>query len=612
MIDVVAISRLWLNASLWMLMGVSAWATAADSAAQPLPNPLSIARSGFYTDVSAQGSYWFDASGQAAVEVAAATPERFVRTGTRSWPLDGQNALWVRFTLPPLVGPDRWYLDNAAPVTDRLSLYVLTKDGWQAQVAGDKIPVVQWPSPERMPTFRLPTSASDNTEFLLRIDNQFSTTPRLRLWRDGDLSQVRESEYLLLGGFFALAALIVVASFGQAIAYRDKVFAWFGGYALMTALSQAALTGMLAQFVLQDNPWLVDRLVYICPMLAGVLALWFVREVSDLRKSTPWLYQTAFWFGVAGIAFLGVFLVSPEQSVFAIYNLFLSAVFVFVVGALALAARRGDPYAIWMLLGFSFLIGGSMLVVLRNLELLPAQFFVLNGPVIGAAVALPAGYWVVQARARKLFVAQARANALESNDPLTGLFNTRSFDFRLPITLTRANSSAFSGGLLVMEIGNIDRLVADAGDEWRDRAVVVAAARLRDLARDVDMLARVGPARFALVIEGPVARSEVANLAARAIARGLQQSSNLPRGHSLQFHVAALLMPEHGTDATELMQVARTLLKQIAKNPSRKVRFPDTPHTSGLPKAFDASRLDDMQRDAERALGPESGSPSRL
>lgn len=609
MTEFASTARRWLKAGLWVLMAVTAWANAADSTTKPPPTPLSIARSGLYTDVSAQGSYWFDVSGKATVEAAAATPERFVRTGMRSWPLDGQNALWVRFTLPPLIGPDRWYLDNAAPTTDRLSLYVLTKDGWQAQEAGDKIPVVQWPAPERMPTFRLPTSASGNTEFLLRMDNQFSTTPRLRLWRDGDLSQVRESEYMLLGGFFALAALIIVASFGQAITYRDKVFAWFGGYALMTALSQAALTGMLAQFVLHDNPWLVDRLVYICPMLAGVLALWFVREVSDLRKSTPWLYQTAFWFGVAGIAFLGVLLVSPEQSVFAIFNLFLTAIFVFVVGALALAARRGDPYAIWMLLGFSFLIAGSMLVVLRNLELLPAQFFVLNGPIIGAAVALPACYWVVQARARKIFVAQARANALESNDPLTGLFNARSFDFRLPITLTRSNSSAFSGGLLVMEIGNMDRLAAEAGDEWRDRAVVVAAARLRDLARDVDMLARVGPARFALVVEGPVTRSEVADLAARAIARGLQQSSNLPPGQSLQLHVAALLMPEHGTNANELTQIAQTLLKQIAKNPSRKVRFPDTPHTSGLPKAFDASRLNDMQRDAERALGPETGSP---
>jgi diguanylate cyclase (GGDEF)-like protein len=573
--------------------------------AQPAAGTIQIAPAGLYTDVSAQAGFWFEPAGRASVEAVAETPHVFATTGTRSWPLQAGNALWARVVLPPMAGPDRWYLDNASPATDRTTVYVRSADGWQATEAGDKVAVSTWPSPERMPTFRLPVSATAPTEVLVRIENQFNTTPRLRLWRDGDLTQVREGEYLLLGGFFALALVIVLGCATQAVLYRDKVFAWFGGYALMLAGAQAALTGLLGQFILTDNPWLLDRSVYIAPMLATTLALWFIREVTDLRTSAAWLYQTAFWFGALGLGFLAWFLVTPEQSVFSLYNLYIVSAFVFVIGALALAARRGDPYALWFLLGFGVLMAGSGLVILRNLEILPAHFFVLNAPIISAAMALPICYWVAQTRARALFVAQARANALQSDDPLTGLANRSRFEQRLPNTLIRANSRAVNGALLLIEVANLSQLVKESGDEWRDKAMVVAAARLRDLARDVDLLARVGPAQFGLIMEGPVNRAEAADAAARAVARGLQQSSNLPHGQSLNLHVAVLMMPEHGSEPDELLRAGEQLLERIRRQPQRKVLFPDAPTTSGLPKAFDPKALDEMQREAEAALGPD-------
>jgi diguanylate cyclase (GGDEF)-like protein len=569
---------------------------------------IQVARAGLFTDVSAQAPFWFDASGQAAIEAVARQSALFSTTGTRSWPLQAGNALWAKVVLPPLRGPDRWYLDNASPSTDRITLYVNTADGWQAIEAGDKVPLVRWPSPERMPTFRLPTSATESTEVFVRIENQFSTTPRLRLWRDGDLTQVRESEYLLLGAFFALTLIVVLSCAAQAVAYRDKVFAWFGGYALMLAVAQAALTGLLGQFILTDNAWLLDRAVYIAPLTATVMALWFIREVTELRSSAGWLYQTAFWYGAAGFGFLSWFLVTPEQLTFSLYNLYITSAFVFLLGALALATKRGDPYAPWFLLGFGIQATGAGLVILRNLEILNAQFFVQNAPIISAAIALPICYWAAQNRARALFVAQARANALETKDPLTGLANRQSFEFRLPITLARANSQAVNGALLMMEVANLDDLARDAGEEWREKSLVVAAARLRDLSRDVDLLARVGTAQFALLMEGPVNRTEAADAAARAVARGLQQSSNLPPGQSLTLHVAILMLPEHGSEPSELLRTADAVLRRIRRRPQRKVQFPDAPVSSGLNKPFDPKFLDDLQREAEAALGPDSGS----
>ncbi len=569
---------------------------------------IQVARAGLFTDVSAQAPFWFDSSGQAAIEAVARQSALFSVTGTRSWPLQAGNALWAKVVLPPLRGPDRWYLDNASPSTDRITLYVNTADGWQAIEAGDKVPLVRWPSPERMPTFRLPTSATESTEVFVRIENQFSTTPRLRLWRDGDLTQVRESEYLLLGAFFALTLIVVLSCAAQAVAYRDKVFAWFGGYALMLAVALAALTGLLGQFILTDNAWLLDRAVYIAPLTATVMALWFIREVTELRSSAGWLYQTAFWYGAAGFGFLSWFLVTPEQLTFSLYNLYITSAFVFLLGALALATKRGDPYAPWFLLGFGIQATGTGPVILRNLEILNAQFFVQNAPIISAAIALPICYWAAQNRARALFVAQARANALETKDPLTGLANRQSFEFRLPITLARSNSQAVNGALLMMEVANLDDLARDAGEEWREKSLVVAAARLRDLSRDVDLLARVGTAQFALLMEGPVNRTEAADTAARAVARGLQQSSNLPPGQSLTLHVAILMLPEHGSEPGELLRTADAVLRRIRHRPQRKVQFPDAPVSSGLNKPFDPKFLDDLQREAEAALGPDSGS----
>jgi heme A synthase len=54
-------------------------------------------------------------------------------------------------------------------------------------------------------------------------------------------------EYLALGLTFAALLLLIATCLAQSIVYRDRVYAWYALYALVTALAVAAYTGAAAR-----------------------------------------------------------------------------------------------------------------------------------------------------------------------------------------------------------------------------------------------------------------------------------------------------------------------------------------------------------------------------
>jgi diguanylate cyclase (GGDEF)-like protein/PAS domain S-box-containing protein len=152
--------------------------------------------------------------------------------------------------------------------------------------------------------------------------------------------------------------------------------------------------------------------------------------------------------------------------------------------------------------------------------------------------------------------AQARIHRLAHHDPLTGLENRHALGMRLERQLAQARRTGQPLAVLFIDLDHFKKINDSLGHQAGDELLVGAAARMKDLLRDVDALARLGGDEFIIVLCGPLSPDSVSAVAVRLVA-SLQQPYYL---NGITAHsgasVGVALFPEDGHDADTLLRHA--------------------------------------------------------
>ncbi|PQO95663.1 diguanylate cyclase [Massilia phosphatilytica] len=152
--------------------------------------------------------------------------------------------------------------------------------------------------------------------------------------------------------------------------------------------------------------------------------------------------------------------------------------------------------------------------------------------------------------------AQARIHRLAHHDPLTGLENRHALGMRLEQQLAQARRTRQPLAVLFIDLDHFKKINDSLGHQAGDELLVSAAARMKDLLRDIDALARLGGDEFIIVLCGPLSPDSVSAVAVRLVA-SLQQPYRLAgtTAHS-GASVGVALFPEDGQDPDTLLRHA--------------------------------------------------------
>ncbi|MCJ0763877.1 sensor domain-containing diguanylate cyclase [Variovorax terrae] len=544
----------------WVLAGCFSVAWAA---------PIEVDAAASELDVTAQTDYWIDHTGQLdAATVAVLAPSLpFEPSASTLTHRLGDGALWQRLVLQPLPAGQRWFLQVSFHGLDQVGLFYQDADGhWVAQRAGDRVAVDDWAIRDRTPVFALDTAAAPR-EYWLRIANwPIPVGARLLLLREDELTAWRNGGNLLLGAYFGLALLVVYVGALSARQYADRAFAAYCLYASMATMVQVCFTGIGGLFLWPHSPWWNNAAPFIFSMLSCAAGGLLLREVCSIHRLSPaldrfvlaWVAFGPLW-GVAYVAW-------PSSAGFGVLALYQVACLVLVLTICFWCHRNGERWALRFGLSFLPVLVTAPFPILRNQGLLPASFLTQYALAIGAALEIPLQLWMLSRRAREISEAGIRANAMETQDPLTGLPPRGMLLFRLRDALKRARRDSRRCAMLVINLANHAEILAGHGREAADRALVLAGARLMRVARDVDTVSRIDLAQFAMLMEGPVTSEQAAAMATQVVARGLNPSLKLPGGVTLKFHVTCMLAPDPGlADSDDAESCLMRLSHELAR-----------------------------------------------
>jgi len=581
-----------LRAGLTLLL-LCGWFAAA---AQAQPAPVQLSDTQVLLEAQGLAGAWVDPRGTATIEqVQQGGPALFQPArADQIQSLGAAGALWLHYRLVRGRN-DRngWLMVFPMPLLDLVTIYQQDARGqWLSQTAGDTIAVAAWPEPGRYPHFRLDLAPGQVRDVYVRIKHLTAADFPIQLISESAYDQRIQIEYLGLGLTFGALMLLIATCLAQSLVYRDRVYAWYALYALVTMLGVSAYAGVAAHLIWPGFGALGDSPSACLAILAAAAALLFVRNLTGISARHPVIDEMAYWAGLAGIVLAATFPMLEKSVGLMALAAYLAATSLTNIWIAWTGWRRGDIVGAWVLVAyFPFAVAVGM-AVLRLFGWLPVSFGTQYAVVVATAAQMPLLLVALNIRSRERHGAEIREQALSSQDALTGLLAPHLFHDRLRQVVARHKRDKENAAVVFIDLVNYPRIKHHYGSSVAEQSLLRSVIKLRRLLRDVDTVSRIGEARFGLILEGVTSRIAVTDRAARLIAAGLMPLKGLKPDVTLQFHIAAVLLDERMSEVPELVDALDGLLGGMSPRTRRPIRFLEPEATRPAPMVSDSSPLE--------------------
>ena len=486
-----------------------------------------------------------------------------------------QSVWWLKIDFQrPAAGAPEWLLEVAFPQLDRIDFF--GADG-EHFVAGDTLPASMRPIMHRhfvFPLFSARTNAAiipsgDNSSpvettatIYLRIASEGILIVPLTLWQSTAFHTDAQSSYVLLT--FLYGAILMLGLFNLLLFkdFGDYVYLSFALYTFSIVFAQFSVNGFAAEMLWPRLPEWGNIAPLIGAAICGCFGLLFVRRFLDTSRTAP-LFDGAI-LAFAGLFGLGVFtpfFLSPPMVSIQLSFVATGGLLVALLAAVQ-AARHGSISAGWFLLASAPLFVAVTCTVLRNINILPVNFFTLHA--VRISIVFHA-FILSYALAQRISATQRERDALQSDaiktrqelvdtlkrseqqldsrvtertealeqanarlrenerqlkdaahsDPLTGLANRLLLDVHLQQAIQTARRDKTSFALLLIDLDKFKPVNDTYGHAIGDDVLRTVAQRLRKTVREMDTVARLGGDEFVIVLRSVGSHSDIEAVASK-------------------------------------------------------------------------------------------------
>lgn len=305
--------------------------------------------------------------------------------------------------------------------------------------------------------------------------------------------------------------------------------------ALMYLLA-AVGTAVVASVAIPNAPLHGEHAV---PVLAGIAYAAALGVFFGFERLPRWGIH-ALLLGVTALISWAVYASSEAGSPYTVFYVWVAVYAAFFFGPLGTALQIGG-----MLVGY-----GAALIALGSDATTPMLHWVL------AASALVLLAVAIEALTSRLTRLLARMSEVGRADSVTGLYNAAAFTEMLANEVERARRSGNRLGVVICELDDFATLSSGPLPAHQQQLLASVGALFRDTPRQIDMCARLGSARFAMLL--PYTDEHGAYLLSERL-RG--RVAPLDGGRTrMSFGVAGF--PRSGANAHSVFQAAEAALAE--------------------------------------------------
>ncbi|MBK1691779.1 sensor domain-containing diguanylate cyclase [Ectothiorhodospira mobilis] len=496
--------------------------------AWPAPLPL---EAGERIPLGPHAAVYLDPQGHSDPQALLADPDtRFRPLGTHAFNLGmAPGVLWVAFQLDPGGAPGARILNLDNPLFEHVTLFTRGPGGhWHEAGRNPSV----GPSGELRPAWRhsFRIAAMEGvSRHLLRIDSGQALRFHAEIQTPAGHRAQSNHFWLAQGFYHGVILALALYNLFLFLTLRDTSYAWYIAFVLSTAAYFLFQRGLHLEFLPQVPIPVTHELMFTALALMSVFGLQFTRRFLITRRRDPALDRLLRLLLPAPL--LGVALslwAGPAAGVLFFSLAGLAAiVLILTAAARALWLHRFTPAA-YLLGAWSVLILGMVVFILAALGWLPNNGLTYYGAQVGSALetvllSLALADRIRALRAEREALAR-RGDQLERitlTDELTGLFNRRHLERRLPEMVAGARRRGDPLSVLLIDADDFKRINDTHGHPVGDQVLIRLGQALADSVRRGDTLCRYGGEEFVALLPGADARTAgaVARRMLRAVSR---------------------------------------------------------------------------------------------
>ncbi|MDD7887908.1 hybrid sensor histidine kinase/response regulator [Flavivirga sp. 57AJ16] len=295
---------------------------------------------------------------------------------------------WVRFKLKnDSDNPDNYYLETARPITDIVNLYQISNGTIKHYKSGDLIPFNKKQVKHRSTIFKLTLPPQETQQIYIHLasDGETINLP-LKLYDEPSFWMANYNQQLFLGLFYGLLFLASVIYLFFYSSLKEKAFLYYGFYVLSIGFMQAALDGLIHEYIFPGAGYLDHRAVLITALFSNFFLLKYCQhflKVNNKLKGFKKGFNIIYY--VLAVLFIMLFInqntlkiAYPLSNINGLFSLLLILATIFTM---QFKRIKIDPYFSF---GILFLVIGLLGFVMNNLSLLPNSFIILNSAKFGS------------------------------------------------------------------------------------------------------------------------------------------------------------------------------------------------------------------------------------
>lgn len=511
--------------------------------------------------------------------------------------------VWLKLKVASLENTRWWWHFHYASL-DWLTLYIEDSQGIRTLKAGDMVPRAEKALVHRKAIFPLDLAPNEITTLWVKVHSEGSYTLQNELTNNAQLVESMAEDYLMPALYFGAVLAIAAYNLLLFLVLREKAFLWYVLFVTCFCVATASLNGLGALYLWPHE--LNNQLMPFGYTAACLMTTLFVREFLDTARYSPnWdrYLKAAVW--VTAICSVAT-LILPVQFALKLMSV-VGIIFVsFSLICAIQAVYKRLPGARLFGLAWSLMLVGSLIMSLRNLALIPTNFFTTHALQLGSFLeillislglasrfnrlkiqhsimqqkALDAQQQLVtqfklheqqlekkiQERTQELAQINQRLKHQAMTDELTGLANRAAMYQHLDLAIARAHEKNTPLALLYLDLDGFKNINDRFGHLAGDSVLQEVSQRLRESVREQDFICRLGGDEFLLICEGLTQGSALEQMTGRILLQMrtpfYYENSILPLGGSLG---VAIGIGSHAEAALLIEQADQAMYKAKAK-----------------------------------------------
>lgn len=294
---------------------------------------------------------------------------------------------WLRFKITNQTPDDRLLLKIAYPFLDSIDVYMMN-EGYPVlhKSGGDRY--IMGKAEIRNPGFLffLPVPKGVSTEILIRVRTLSSIQVPILVATDGSMLRRSEDNSLWYGIYYGVLMVMILYNLFLYFSLREKMYIYYTICIFFSLSFFLIFYGHARYYFWPDSIVWNQRAVHLAMGLLSASSAAFAIVFLELRKSARWMYYTMMGIVVFGVAYsVFCFAVDIHTSTkIATWLIMFNAIAMLFSGLASLIS--GYRSARLFVLAWTAYLAGALLLIFRNLGMLPSNAVTSNFANIGSVL----------------------------------------------------------------------------------------------------------------------------------------------------------------------------------------------------------------------------------